>query len=108
MGIDHTRIGLRLLEVETGIATNIEDKNSPELVDYEISRVAGQAARLAMLIRGQDVIEDELRLKKIAALELGNPRRYTAVKHGLQEADLIEEANDEGWQACHQRKRSNA
>ena len=51
--------------------------HSAELVDYELSRTAGQAARIAMLIRGQDVIEDELRLKKVAAIELGmTPPEY--------------------------------
>jgi hypothetical protein len=39
------RIGLRLLEFECGIAANIDDTNSAELVDYESSRAAGQAAR---------------------------------------------------------------
>lgn len=86
------RIGLRLLEFECGIAANIDDTNSAELVDYEFSRSAGQAARLAMLIRGQDVVEDEQRLKKIAAHELGiHPAEYTVAKRILMEADLIEE-----------------
>ena len=45
-----------------------------------------------MMIRGQDVIEDEQRLKKIAAIELGiHPAEYTAAKRFLQAADLIEE-----------------
>jgi predicted DNA-binding transcriptional regulator AlpA len=86
------RIGLRLFEFESGVAANIDDANSAELVDYEISRAAGQAARLAMLIRGQDVIEDEQRLKKIVAVELGlHPAEYTVAKQLLMEADLIEE-----------------
>jgi len=92
VGNDATRIGLRLLELECGIASNIDDQNSAELVDYELSRAAGQSARLAMLIRGQDVIEDEQRLKKIAAIELGiHPAEYTVAKRLLMEADLIEE-----------------
>lgn len=86
------RIGLRLLEFECGIAANIDDTNSAELVDYEVSRSTGQAARLAMLIRGQDVIEDEQRLKKVAAYELGiHPAEYTVAKRLLMEVDLIEE-----------------
>jgi hypothetical protein len=92
VGNDATRIGLRLLELESGIASNIDDQNSAELVDYEVSRATGQSARLAMLIRGQDVIEDETRLKKIAAIELGiHPAEYTVAKRLLMDADLIEE-----------------
>lgn len=92
MAQNSVRIGLRLLEFECGIASNIDDANSAELVDYEMSRAAGQAARLAMLIRGQDVIEDEQRLKKIAAYELGiHPAEYTVAKQLLMEADLVEE-----------------
>jgi hypothetical protein len=86
------RVGLRLLEFETGLASNIDDTHSAELVDYEISRIAGQAARVAMLIKGQDVIEDETRLKKLLAVELGmSGPEYSAVKIRLQEADLISE-----------------
>lgn len=92
MGSDAVRIGLRLLELECGIAANIDDTNSAELVDYEISRAAGQSARLAMLIRGQDVIEDEQRLKKIVAIELGiHPAEYNVAKRLLMEVDLVEE-----------------
>jgi hypothetical protein len=92
MGSDGVRIGLRLLEFECGVAANIDDTNSAELVDYELSRSAGQSARLAMLIRGQDVIEDEQRLKKIAAIELGiHPAEYNVAKRLLMEVDLIEE-----------------
>ncbi len=71
MGTDAVRMGLRLLEFECGVDANIEDMHAAELVDYEVSRTAGQAARLAMLIRGQDVIDDEQHLKKIASHELG-------------------------------------
>lgn len=63
------RLGLRLLELEAGIATNVDDY-SPDLVHYASSRTVGRAARLAMLVRGQDVIEDERRLRMIAAREL--------------------------------------
>jgi len=92
MGKDAVRIGLRLLEFECGVDANIDDMHAAELVDYEASRTAGQAARLAMLIRGQDVIEDELRLKKVASHELGmTPPEYTAAKQLLLEADLVEE-----------------
>lgn len=89
---DGVRIGLRLLEFECAITANIDFSHSAEMVDYETSRAAGQATRLAMLIRGQDVIEDEQRLKKIAALELGIlPPEYYVAKRLLMEADLIEE-----------------
>ena len=92
MGSDAVRIGLRLLEMECGIEANIDDTNSAELVDYEVSRAMGQSARLAMLIRGQDVIEDEQRLKKIAALELGiHPAEYNVAKRLLMDVDLVEE-----------------
>ena len=92
MSNDTVHSGLRLLEFECGVHANIEVTRSPELVDYESSRIAGQAARLAMLIRGQDVIEDEQRLKKIAALELGvSPPEYTAAKDFLIQTDLVEE-----------------
>jgi hypothetical protein len=92
MAIDRTRIGLRLLEFETGVASNIDDTNSAELVDYYASRTAGQAARLAMLIRGQDVIEDQTKLKKIAALELGmTVPEFAAAKRFLEDADLVED-----------------
>lgn len=92
MGTDAVRIGLRLLEFECGVETNIDDMHSAELVDYEASRTAGQAARLAMLVRGQDVIDDEQHLKKVASHELGmTPPEYNAAKRLLQEVDLIEE-----------------
>ena len=92
MAQNSVRVGLRLLEFECGIASNIDDANSAELVDYDISRSAGQAARFAMLIRGQDVIEDEQRLKKIVAVELGiQPAQYKEVKRLLLEADLLAE-----------------
>lgn len=100
MSKNSIRIGLRLLEFECGIAANIDDTNSAELVDYESSRAAGQAARLAMLIRGQDVIEDEQRLKKIAAHELGiHPAEYTVAKRLLLEADLVEERTTKSGKA---------
>src|SRR5437773_8729451 len=89
---DAVKVGLRLLELECAISANVEDSNSAELVDYDVSRTAGQAARLAMLIRGQDVIEDEQRLKRVVAIELGmSPAEYKAARQFLQEADLIEE-----------------
>jgi hypothetical protein len=94
MGRDTVRIGLRLLEFECGVDANIDDTHAAELVDYEVSRSTGQAARLAMLIRGQDVIEDELHLKKVASHELGmTPPEYNVAKQLLMEADLIEERN---------------
>ncbi|HZI08157.1 MAG TPA: hypothetical protein VEZ71_29325 [Archangium sp.] len=57
-----------------------------------MSRSVGQAARLAMLIKGQDVIEDERKLRKIAAMELQiTGAGFDSVKRTLQEADLLEE-----------------
>ena len=92
MSTNNTRIGLRLFELEAGLTENVEDKNSAELVDYEVSRTAGQAARLAMAIRGQDVIEDEQHLKKLVALGLGlSPSEYKEAKRYLMEVDLLEE-----------------
>jgi len=102
---DVRRVGLRLLEFECGVATNVDDTHSAELVDYEVSRSVGQAARLAMLIRGQDVIEDEHLLKKVAALELGiSPPEYGAAKRFLMEADLVEERTTRlGKQVLHEK-----
>ena len=89
---DAVRVGLRLLEFECAVHSNVDDSHSAELVDYEATRTAGQAARLAMLIRGQDVIDDEQRLKKLAAIELGlSPPEYAAAMRLLMEGDLVEE-----------------
>ena len=89
---DSVQVGLRLLEFECAVHSNVDDSHSAELVDYEASRTAGQAARLAMLVRGQDVIDDEQRLKKVAAIELGmSPPEYTAAMRLLMEGDLVEE-----------------
>ncbi|MDB4433324.1 hypothetical protein N9166_01155, partial [bacterium] len=86
-----TRTGLRLLELEAGLAENVRPE-SVELVDYEASRVHGRAARLAMLVRGQDVIEDVRRLRQIAAAELKiSGADFNAATRALQEADLLEE-----------------
>lgn len=88
---DHTRIGLRLNEVEAAISENV-DHASPELVDYEVTRTHGQAMRIAMIVRGQDVIEDESRLKKILAAELQiTPQEYQSAKRLLQELDVLSE-----------------
>ena len=93
MATDGTRLGLRLFELETGLSENIEDANSAELVDYEVSRVAGQASRIAMVLRGQDVIEDEHTLKKLLAHGLGvSPAEYKSAKRFLMDADLLDEA----------------
>lgn len=43
--------GLRLLEFEKGVAASIDDTNSAELVDYERSRAAGQAAQPGVVNR---------------------------------------------------------
>lgn len=92
MSKDAVRVGLRLLEFECGVHANVDVSHSAELVDYEASRTAGQAARVAMLIRGQDVIDDEQRLKRVVTIELGmTPPEYTAAKRLLMEADLVEE-----------------
>lgn len=90
---DPTSLGLRLFEFEIGLSENIEDARSAELVDYDVSRIAGQAARLAMVVRGQDIIEDEQTLKKLVAHGLGiSPADYREAKRWLMDADLIEEA----------------
>ncbi len=94
---DLLRTGLRLLELETAISRNLDVRGSAELVDYDSSRVAGQAARLAMLIRGQDVIEDEQRLKKLAAVELGiSASEYSVIRRFLLDADLVQEGEHHG------------
>ena len=90
---DPTRLGLRLFELEIGLSENVEDAKSAELVDYEVSRIAGQAARLAMVVRGQDIIEDEQTLKKLVAHGLGiSPADYREAKRWLMDIDLIQEA----------------
>lgn len=85
------RVGLRLVELEAGLAENVES-NSPELVDYETTRTHGQAMRIAMTVRGQDVIEDETLLKKVVTSELQiTPQEYQSAKRLLQELDILEE-----------------
>lgn len=92
MATSDTRLGLRLFEFETGVHENVDATNSAELVDYDASRTAGRAARVAMILRGQDVIEDEQNLKKLLAYGLGiSPNDYRAVKRFLQDADLLDE-----------------
>lgn len=94
-----TRAGLRLFELETAISKNLEDRASAELVDYEVSRTAGQAARVAMLIRGQDVIEDERQLKKLASVELAvSPPELESALRFLEEADLVQRIQRGGRQ----------
>jgi hypothetical protein len=91
--LSNARLGLRLFEFETGLQENVEDTNSAELVDYETSRIAGRAARLAMIIRGQDIIEDEQQLKKLVAFGLDiSASEYKEVKTFLMDVDLLEEA----------------
>lgn len=88
---DPIRIGLRLNEIEAAISENVEH-SSPELVDYEVTRTHGQAMRIAMMVRGQDVIEDESRLKKILSAELQiTPQEYQGAKRLLQELDVLQE-----------------
>lgn len=93
---DNTRIGLRLNEVEAAISENVEHA-SPELVDYEVTRTHGQAMRIAMIVRGQDIIEDESRLKKVLSAELQiTAQEYQGAKRLLQEIDVLEEKTVRG------------
>ncbi len=90
MSDEFTRTGLRLLELEAGLAENVVPE-SVELVDYEATRVHGRAARLAMLVRGQDIIEDVRRLRMLAAAELKiSGADFDAAVRALQEVDLLE------------------
>jgi len=92
----NARVGLRLVEVETALAENVESA-SAELVDYEVTRTHGQAMRIAMTIRGQDVIEDETRLKKILTSELQiTPQEYQSAKRLLQDHDVLSERTIQG------------
>lgn len=63
------RIGLRVREIEASLAANI-DPYSAELVEYVNTREIGRAARLAMPIRGMDIIKDKAYLARIATSEL--------------------------------------
>lgn len=84
------RIGLRLQEIETAFAANL-DAHSPGLRHYQNTRLLGQAIRLAQLIRGMDVIEDLDRLTAIAAGQLNiDPMHFDAVLKTLEEADLVQ------------------
>ena len=84
------RIGLRLYEVETAFASNLHPA-SPGLLHYRKTRLLGQAARLAQLIRGVDVIEDVDRLSAIAAAQLNiDPMHFDNVIDVLEELDLAE------------------
>jgi hypothetical protein len=40
MGTNEVQLGLRLLELETGFSKNLDASNSPEMVDYESTRLA--------------------------------------------------------------------
>ncbi len=85
------RIGLRLYELESAFASNL-DPTSPRLRSYKNSRRLGQAARLCQLIRGHDVIEDPDKLEAIAAVQLKiDPMHFDSVLQVLEEADLIEQ-----------------
>lgn len=89
--IDSRRVGLRLYELESAFASNL-DPTSPRLRSYRNSRLLGQAARLCQLIRGHDVIEDPDRLVAIAAAQLRiDPMHFDSVIEVLKEADLVEE-----------------
>ena len=89
--IKSRRAGLRLYELESAFASNLEP-TSPRLRSYRVSRLLGQAARLCQLIRGQDVIEDPDRLVAIAAAQLKiDPMHFDSVLEVLKEADLVEE-----------------
>ena len=85
------RIGLRLYELESAFASNLEP-TSPRLRSYKSSRLLGQAARLCQLIRGHDVIDDPDRLIAIAAAQLRiDPMHFDNVLKVLEEADLVEQ-----------------
>jgi hypothetical protein len=85
------RIGLRLYELESAFASNLEP-TSPRLRSYRQSRLLGQAARLCQLIRGHDVIDDPDRLVAIAASQLKiDPMHFDDVIRVLEEADLVEQ-----------------
>lgn len=52
-----------ILKIEASLAANI-DPYSAELVEYVATREVGRAARLAMRIRGMDVIKDKNYLRR--------------------------------------------
>jgi hypothetical protein len=90
MSTKERRIGLRLFELESAFASNL-DPTSPRLRSYKQSRLLGQAARLAQLIRGLDVIDNLDRLVAIAAGQLKiDPMHFDDVLEILEEADLAE------------------
>src|SRR5438445_12700802 len=90
MGTKERRIGLRLFELESAFASNL-DPTSPRLRSYKQSRLLGQSARLAQLIRGLDVIDNMDRLVAIAAGQLKiDPMHFDDVLEILEEADLVE------------------
>ena len=104
MTTSNARFGLRLLELEAALASNISP-HSPELVDYEQSRLHGKAARLAMFVRGQDVIDDITRLKKIVASELQIVGAdFDATTRLLEEVDLLEDRKHDAANAYSTKK----
>jgi len=87
--MDNKRIGLRVHEIEASLAANI-DPYSSELVEYINTREIGRAARLAMLIRGMDVIKDKKHLARIATSELCiDPTAFENIINILKDADLL-------------------
>lgn len=94
--INLKRIGLRVHEIEASLAVNI-DPYSAELVEYVNTREIGRAARLAMLIRGMDIIKDKAYLARIATSELKiDPTSFNNVIRTLMEADLLRDASIAG------------
>jgi hypothetical protein len=93
MKVDKKRIGLRVHEIEASLAANI-DPYSAELVEYVNTREIGRAARLAMLIRGMDVIKDKSHLARIATSELKiDPTSFENVIRILKDAGLLRDGN---------------
>lgn len=89
MNVEKKRIGLRVHEIEASLAANI-DPYSAELVEYVNTREIGRAARLAMLIRGMDIIKDKSHLARIATSELKiDPTSFENVIRILMDADLL-------------------
>ena len=83
------RTGLRVHEIEACLAANI-DPYSAELVEYVNTREVGRAARLAMLIRGMDIIESKTYLARIAASALKiDPTSFESVLRTMMDAGLL-------------------
>lgn len=98
MPINSRSIGLRLFEFETALATSAIESASPSLRHFRKSRLAGQALRLAQLIRGMDVVDVD-RLGALASIRLRiDPVVLDTIIDTLQEADLIALRNDKVYE----------